>query len=456
MTDLAHALNHPRRLALAGEIHSRPFLRIEAPARISHLAVHIDDGDASHDALLASLCTRFGVAAPVPGAQHFFHDFGHFRLKWERHTEFSTFTFVEPGEHGDDFRCCAIRHVPADWLAGLQAAVIVAAHIVAERGDALGTGDARLAALFPQPPLVGCRVLREGEIWTDFQIGPNGFSRFLLRDVGLRESQMGRLVQRICEIETYLMMALLALPLAREGAMLLDRIEEELTGLGNRMSELDIDGDAEQLLKDLSRLDAQLRADTFRAGYRFSAAQAYHRIVEARIGELREQRIEGVPTIGEFMERRLAPAMDSCVSVANRQEVLAARISRSNDMLRTRVNLAQERQTQCVLQRLSDSASLQLKMQQAVEGLSVVAISYYAVGLAAYALKSLNEWGLGIAADKVIGLLLPVVCVANWIGVRALRRRLHAPLRPAGGRFRVFGRWRAAAPLADGAAKEGA
>ena len=425
MLCLAGPLNHPLRLALASEIHARPFMVLEAPARISHLAIHTDDSAASHEHLLAALCARFGVAAPAAGVQYFFHDFGHFRLKWERHTEFSTFSFVETGDEGGDFQFTALRHVPADWLATLQDSVIVASHIIAERGSPLGIADGRLKRLFPLPPLVGSQVLSGGEIWTDFQVGPDGFSKFLIRDTDLRESQMGRLVQRLGEIETYLMMALLALPLAREGAILLGRIEEDLTKLGSRMSNLDVDGDAEGLLREISRLDAQVRAQSFRTGYRFSAAQAYYRIVGARIGELREKRIEGVPTIGEFMERRLAPAMDTCLSVAARQEALAARISRSNDMLRTRVNLAQERQTQGVLESLNRSAQRQLQLQQAVEGLSVVAISYYGIGLAGYALKALKGWGLGIPVDQTIGVLLPLIAAATWLGIRRLHKRLH-------------------------------
>lgn len=427
MLNLSATLNHPLRLALASEIHSRPFMTLEAPARISHLAIHGDDSPAMHDDRLAALCARFGVAAPAAGAQHFFHDFGHFRIKWERHTEFSTFSFVEPDAESADFKLTAIRHVPADWLASLQSSVIVAAHIIAERGAPLSIADRRLKALFPAPPLVGSQVLTGGELWTDFQVGPDGFSKFLIRDTDLRESQMGRLVQRLGEIETYLMMALLALPLARAGTSLLGRIEEDLTELGSRMSRLDIDADAEGLLREISRLDAQVRAQSFRTGYRFSAAQAYYRIVGARISELRERRIEGVPTIGEFMERRLAPAMDTCLSVAARQEALAGKISRSNDMLRTRVNLAQERQSQNVLESLSRSANRQLQLQQAVEGLSVVAISYYGIGLVGYVLKALKGWGVDIPIDQTIGMLLPLLCAATWLGMRRLHQRLHKP-----------------------------
>lgn len=317
-----------------------------------------------------------------------------------------------------------MRHVPSDWLESLRASVIVASHIIAECGNPLSITDQRLKSLFPVPPLVGSQLLSDGEIWTDFQVGPDGFSKYLVRDINLRESQMGRLVQRICEIETYLMMALLALPLARDASTLLSSIEEDLIKLGILMSTQGIEDHAEEQLKEISRLDALVRAMSFRTGYRFSAAQAYYRIVGARIGELRERRIEGVPTIGEFMERRLAPAMDTCMSVAVRQEALAEKISRSDDMLRTRVNLAQERQSQSVLRSLSNSAGLQLRLQQAVEGLSVVAISYYGVGLVGYAFKALKGWGVEIPVDQALGVILPVVCFVVWLGTHRLHKRL--------------------------------
>ncbi|MBI1905426.1 MAG: DUF3422 domain-containing protein [Rhodocyclales bacterium] len=428
-TALGPGLNHPQRLRLAAELHARPFIRLAAPACISHLAIQCSEDSTWDEHLLTDFCARFGVAAPGSGAQHFFHDFGHFGLKWERHTEFSTYTFIESNVTDEAFAETPMRHVPHDWLSMLSGRVIVASHIATDRGESYELGNPRLRRLFPAVTLVGSKVLSGGELWTDFLVGPDGFSRFLLRDTGLREMQLGRLVQRICEIETYVMMALLALPLARENASVLQKVEAEVTRLGLRMQGLDATAD-QVLLQQISGLAARVRSMSFHSGYRFSAAQAYHRIVRARIGELREKRIEGVPTVGEFMDRRLAPAMDTCVSVASRQEALADKISRSNDLLRTRVSIAQELQSQRVLERLSHSAAMQLRLQQAVEGLSVVAISYYGISLAAYGLKALKGWGTGVNVDGAVGLLLPCVLAATWLGVRHTRRSLHPPKAP--------------------------
>ncbi|WP_230411957.1 DUF3422 family protein [Denitromonas iodatirespirans] len=432
-TVLAAGLNHPLRLTLAAELHARPFVRLSAPACVSHLAIHGAHGGVPDERILASLCARFGVAGPQPGAQHFFHDFGAFRLKWECHTEFCTFSFIEQGVSGEAFAETPMRHVPRDWLEALSGQIIVASHILAEQGEAYELDNPRLRRIFPAPLLVGSRVLAGGELWTDLQVGPDGFSRFLLRDTGLREMQLGRIVQRICEIETYTLMALLALPLARDHASRLTAIEADVTRLGLQMQAADDGADEAQLLQDISRLAARVRSMSFDSGYRFGAAQAYYRIVRDRIGELRERRIEGVPTLGEFMARRLAPAMDTCVSVAARQEALANKISRSNDLLRTRVSIAQEGQNQRVLERLSHSAAMQLRLQQAVEGLSVVAVSYYGVGLAAYGLKAVKGWGAGLNVDGLIGVVLPLVLGATWFGLRRLRHRLHGQTAVQGG-----------------------
>ena len=114
-----------------------------------------------------------------------------------------------------------------------------------------------------------------------------------------------------------------------------------------------------------------------RTAYRFGAAAAYYRLVQQRVEDLREQRLAGFPPIREFMERRLAPAMATCQSVAARQTDLSTRIARRSALLRTRVDIELERQNQELLVQMNRRAKLQLRLQETVEGLSVVAITYY-------------------------------------------------------------------------------
>ncbi|MET3131636.1 putative membrane-anchored protein [Oxalobacteraceae bacterium GrIS 1.11] len=440
-------LNHALRIPLAAEVHSRPFLRLNAPESVSHLAVYCRDGaeprganlEGRH-AMLAALCLHFGVAAPHAEAKYFYHDFGRFRLKWECHTEFATYTFAEPHEAGialaDAFARVPLTHIPQDWLATLEGKIMVAAHVVLDKSGADVAQE--LPHVLEGCLLVGSQVLQGGEVWTDFLIQSDGFSRFVVRDAGLRELQAGSLVQRLLEIETYRMMALLGLPYAQSAVPELNAVEEELATLTATMVDIDATSDAifpqrsasdpdpeQALLGSITRLAARVEKLSLDNNYRFSASQAYFRLVHARIEELRESRIEGIPTVGEFMERRLTPAMNTCAAIASRQEALAARIAHTNDLLRTRVGIIQEHQNRRILQSMDKRAAQQLRLQQAVEGLSVVAISYYSVGLLSYAGKALKAAGLPINVEVATGMLVPLVAGLVWLGLRRMHRRMH-------------------------------
>jgi uncharacterized membrane-anchored protein len=416
MRDQLATLDHPLRVPLAAEIHSRPFLQLETPESLSHLAVYTDH--AAQHRLLSELCTAFGVACPGAEASYFFHDFGRFRLKWERHTEFATYSFAQKG---GDFDAMPIAHVPAHWLRQLEGLLMVAAHVLLEDG---GSSAEEQHPRFQGNLMVGGSVMQGAQLWTDFAIQPDGFSRFVIRDVDMRMHQAGRLVQRVLEIETYRMMALLGLPHAQRAAADLNGIESELAELTNAMVDAEA-GPAEHALLDrITRLAARMEKLSLDNSYRFAASRAYFKLVKARIDELREVRIEGTPTVGEFMDRRLAPAMNTCEAMATRQEALARRIANSNDLLRTRVGIVQEQQNRLILQSLNERAAQQLRLQQAVEGLSVAAITYYVVGLFGYGGKAAKAAGWLPEADIAIGILVPVVAAAVWLGLRRMHQRL--------------------------------
>jgi uncharacterized membrane-anchored protein len=439
------SLNHALRVPLAAEVHSRPFLHLDAPESITHMAVYSrgvlnpDNGNAqSQHGMLAALCMHFGVTAPGPEAKYFFHDFGRFRLKWECHTEFATYTFAERHEDtlalAEAFERVPLYQIPQEWLHTLQGKIMVAAHVVLDKSH--GPADAfagSLRRVFEGNMLVGSYVLQGGEVWTDFLIQSDGFSRFVVRDVGLHEQQAGRLIQRVLEIETYRMMALLGLPHAQNAAPVLNAIEGELAALTAAMVDTDASNghslsstdDEQALLSTITGLAARLEKLSLENNYRFSASKAYYRLVNARTEELREIRIEGIPTVGEFMDRRLMPAMNTCDAIARRQEALAERIAHTNDLLRTRVGIVQERQNHQILRSMNTRAAQQLRLQQAVEGLSVVAISYYLAGLFNYAGKAAKAAGWPVQPDIATGLLVPVIAVGVWLGLRRMHKSIH-------------------------------
>jgi len=358
-------------------------------------------------------------------------------MKWECHTEFATYTFAQshaqPLSISAAFAQVPVSHLPQQWLQALHGMVMVAAHLVLDQhATPIEAPDLDLLQVFEGNALVAGKMAQGGQIWTDFRIHADGFSRFVVRDVGPYEQQAARLVQRILEVETYRMMALLGLPLAQQSAPILNAIEGELAQLTATMVDADqsIAGapesadDEQGLLRMITGLAARIEKLSLDSSYRFSASQAYFRLVRARIEELYEIRIEGVPTIGEFMDRRLAPAMNTCEAIARRQKALAERIAHTNDLLRTRVGIVQEQQNRRILQSLNTRAAQQLRLQQAVEGLSVVAISYYLAGLCNYAGKAMKAGGWPINPDIATGFMVPLLAIGVWLGLRRMRKHI--------------------------------
>jgi uncharacterized membrane-anchored protein len=243
-----------------------------------------------------------------------------------------------------------------------------------------------------------------------------------VEDRGTTPRQAGRMVQRLMEIETYRVVALLALPVARDLAPFLGRGEAELAEVAAALVGARGEEDEAALLARLTRLAAEIESRESGSRYRFAAAAAYHALVERRIAELRETRIEGLSTFREFTERRLAPAMATCRSVAARQDSLSQRVARATQLLSTRVGVTRERQNQALLESMNRRAKLQLRLQQTVEGLSVAAVTYYVVGLVGYLAKGLGALGLRVSPDVVVAASIPLVALLVAFGVRRIRR----------------------------------
>ena len=420
---------HPLRNELDQEFHARPFERLEPPCLISHLALLSGAGAEAIErdhAQITRLCIHYGVTPPAPGAVHLSVDCGLFRLKWERHSEFSAYTFIRPVEQGEEwFAAPPITLPPATWRSGLDGKLLVATHLALRHEPDPPVTTEALHTLFSVSNLSG-GLVADGVamVWSDFRTHSDGFTRILALDQGLRPTQAGRLVQRLLNIETYRLMAMLAFPLARQVGSKITRIENRLADLTGRMNQ---NAGLEQdhaLLAELSALAADVERITASTTYRFGASRAYYDLVGRRIAELREQRMSGVQTLQEFTDRRLAPAMRTVATVRERQDSLSARIARAANLLRTRVDVALEQQNRDLLRSMDRRADLQLRLQETVEGLSIVVLSYYLVGLVSYAVKALSKLGLPLNPDLAAGLAIPVVFAVVGLSMRRLRRNL--------------------------------
>lgn len=417
-------VDYPERIVLANEVHARPYEVLETPERASYLAVLVEPEERERErAHIAALCEQFDAAPPAQGASHYSASFGAFRMKWERHGEFSAYSVFVHGRSPLPFSKPAVDLVPREWLAGIPGRTIVAAHAELMPAANEPLDAEALARYFEANVVVGAEIGEgAGLAYTDFMIHSDGCVRFLVFDRAFTRRQAGRMLQRLFEVETYRVMALLALPIARREAPQIVRIERALVTLTARMAR-QIGAD-EALLGELTGLAAEVESAFASSQYRFGASRAYYDLVRARIGELRERRFPGLQTIEEFMGRRLAPAMATCESHSRRLSDLSERVARASGLLSTRVDIARERQNQQLLASMDRRARLQLRLQQTVEGLSIAAVTYYLVGLIGYAAKALKAGGFGVDPDLAIGLAIPGVAIVVALGVRRVRRRI--------------------------------
>lgn len=417
---------HPWRAVLTEELHARPYAIVAAPARVFHLA--LVTGEATADVerrRLGALCDELRVAPPPHNASHFATRFPRFELTWERHTEFSTYTFVLPPAGGAPFASALRADLPSAWIDGLAGQTIAAVHVEILEQSAAPPDAAALERVFGGANIVGGLAAGgRARLCTDFNLDADGTVRLLLQDAGMSARQTGRMAQRLLEIHTYCMMALLALPLAREVGPAVSRMERELSDIAQTLKAVADPDDEQAQLKRLSTLAAEVESLAARTPYRFGAARAYHTLVARRIEELREQRIEGQQTIGEFMERRLAPAMRTCETMQRRLDNLSERVARASQMLRTRVDVTLAAQNRDLLASMDQRARLQLRLQRTVEGLSVAAITYYAVSLVSYLAQGLGAAGLHVPKEIVVALAVPVLAGIAWLGLRRLHKRL--------------------------------
>ncbi len=427
MRTIETSIEHPLRRRLNREVHARPPDHIETPSAISYL-VRVPPRDLPRGSeldLLEDFCSRFDLPKPESDTKHYAADADKFRVRWERHTEFNRYTFIADLGDNEPFANPPIREIPDDWLAQMEEQLLVASDaVIVPLGDYELDIDKLSGRFFNGNPLVGSRVDDGAAVaLTDLQIQQDGVTRLLLLNETMSSADTGRMIQRLLEIQTYRMMALLALPVAQELAPILDAEEREIAAITAEL--VNAESEQEQaLLQRMTELSAASQSRQVKFDYRFAAAEAYYDIVMRRIDELREARMPGLQTRVEFTTRRLTPAVSTCRAIAKRQQTMLEQIARATKLLSTRVDIAREQQNQTLLESMNRRAKTQLRLQATVEGLSVAAMTYYVVGLIGIMSEGLKEFGLPLEKSVVMGASIPLVAMIAFLGVRQLRKKI--------------------------------
>ncbi|HEY1058500.1 MAG TPA: DUF3422 domain-containing protein [Limnobacter sp.] len=435
---------HPLRQVLNDEVHSRPTEALWPQERVFHIAMLVQGNvNAALVRALQELIEYCGcpamseaeLSAPQVSINLCLGESA-LRLRLEKHNEFITLTFFERADHAIVFDRPVTRRLPASWMASLPGTMLVALELFVQKTEKPREPKS-VAGYFDGNTLIGGMIANgAGQVFSDLRIADRGATRILICNLSMGSRQLGRVVQRTIEMETYRMMALLSFPVARATLPKLSGYEDQLVELASEMAatsksehlqavtaeDLEMD---RRLLSQLTDLAAKVEKLSAENRVRFTAAEAYTDLVKKRITELKEIPMVGMQTFGEFMDRRLGPAMKTCTWTARRQDELAARISRVTQLLRTRVEIERESQNQRLLTSMDGRAKTQLRLQETVEGLSIVAISYYGASLAGYIAKGLKVLDLvHVAPELVTAIAIPTIAVFSYLSMRAMKRRL--------------------------------
>ena len=442
---------HELRRMVVSEMHLRRWPQVRAPSSIIQFVRLLDPRDREEElaamAALPSAGPSASRASPPGRPRHLDGMLAPgLSFTWERHSEASTTTLFVSDPPGGLPACRTALADALAWAGSLPGKVIRASRLQLVADEA--AAQALLPELgFARHDLVTCYISNGGEgegegrgqgggqdgsgrggqarIWSDFRLRDDGFGVVLVAACGMAPQPLSRTLQRLQELGNYRNLALLGLPVAREGWRALDRIEAMLGAANRAVARPDVTDD--RLLDDVTRLSMELVGQSSATDYRMSATEAYATIVEERLAELHIRPVPGCLSLADFTQRRFMPAVRTCAAHRRRAEQLAQRTAQVVSLLRTRIETRIENQNGLLLASMEQSASRQLRLQQLVEGLSVVAVSYYALGLIAKVVEGAAELAPRIHAHIVTAALAPAVLGAAWFVIHHMKRRILGP-----------------------------
>ena len=416
---------HALKDALIDELHTRPFPVITLPAQVSSIAVLNPAPVATEIQRLATLASAWAMPAPEQGASCFYQSCENFDIRWERHNEFSTYTVISSGP-STGVAQGALALLGSDWLSSISGEIISANHIELLPLDVAPSGREALRQYFDGERLIGGKIYDgNATIWTSMRSHSDGFTKTLVIADGINASQAGRAVRNLLEISTYRSMTLLALPTAKLLLPEISALERRLSETSEKLKHLETMEDEQNLMAELVAEATQVEKLIADHSFRFSATEAYFTLTETRLDMLREEKIPTIRTLKQFHVRRFIPAYNTCVSVVKRKQNLSQRIGRTSELLHSRLQLSLEDQNQRLLASMDNRSKLQLRLQQTVEGLSVVAITYYSMSLIKLMVDPLPVENYVPFGDAlIVAVATPLVFFSTLLMVRRIRKKL--------------------------------
>lgn len=428
----SHWQVHEARDAVLREVHSRPFQHMTPPARVNHLVFVVASDELHHASRqhVNDLAQSLGAERIPDDVNYSQLRVDGTRIRWEKHTEFISYTFwseVDTASNNDD---PAWTGIDPQWLQAIPGKLLSSTRVELIQGD----NDAVRAVAeqrIGQPTLIGSRVAYgDISLYGNFSADSNGVVHYVMgAEPGVTASRVGRYVQRVLEIETYRLMALIGLSHARRASVMLEEAEGKLAVLSRGLDDIQRE-DESKVLDQITALATRVEAIYASSYTRFSASSAYYQLVQARVEELSEQEVANLQTVAQFLARRLTPAMQTCSWTNRRLDDLSRRIGYVSELLDTRVSLEQAHDQNELLQTINKRQGAQLLLQSTVEGLSVAAITYYGSGIVSHLAKAMVRYGWPLPVELTVAASVPVIALTTWLGLRRLHRYVDDVIHP--------------------------
>jgi len=414
--------DHELRKRAVAEMHLRRWPAIPVPCLIVQWVLMVDEAAGTTE--LAAIEAHAAEIHPVENPSHRSGSLTErIRFSWEQHSEGSSLTLLVPGAASEAYlnpESDKELRAALEWAQQLPGKIVRSTRIWIAESDA--DAEQLLERMdLKRDELVSGRIDGSIRIWSDFRLREDGFGRLVVAANGAETGDLTRAVQRLQELGNYRNRALLGLPVARECWPRLDEAERRLRDLADRVANSDERDDV--LMEALSDLSLDLAGISTAIGFRMDATKAYAQLVEARLLQLKAEPVPGFASLDDFTQRRFRPAMNTCTATTERVRELAVRAEQLSSLLRARIDTRIENQNADLLHSMERSIAMQVRLQQLVEGLSVVALSYYLLGLVRFFFEGLPPERLLLSVDTIVGWLVIPVVLGVWLIMRLLKRR---------------------------------
>ena len=435
-------------LSFKDELHARPYIKLGNNLRTFHFAYLIKENDENKswnylDKFLRKINFQ---KLPKEPSKYWVAEGKDLIVRYECHTEFISLTLIYPNKINNVknkkpklFEENFLNLLPIDFLKKFPGEHFLSTWIEMVPSN-FNFRPIDIEDFFYHDNFAGSNVAEDGaNVFMSFKsdrtnfLG-SGFRRVFIQNKNLRTRRTGRLLQRIVELETYQVLSLLGLPQVRQETLNLSNLEKQITEITKSVSKTAKKNlnkksiahtDYQQDLNELSYVVAKIEEIDSSMNYRLSATRAYYKLVEQRIQDLREERLESFQTNYEFLSRRLQPAIRTSEAFSRRLESLATRAQRADNLVRTQIEMGVQIQNKNLLESMELRARAQLRLQETVESLSIVAITYYIVGLLSTLVDPINFNKIFISKTTFLALSVPTVLILIWYVAKMVRKKIN-------------------------------